>query len=286
MRESPALDERPRSWPVAAKRKISPRMLSFLLAALTLSGASAGPLASSPAASSVRVKTSRGEYDLLVYPPRRSDTKPLVLVISGEGGWRHFDELLAKLLADDGFWVGGLDAMKYFWRAQDDRRALAADIRACLGALAAKSGQPKETPVILAGFSFGADLAPWIAGAGGWGNRVAGLLMLGPDEVGSLQFRVLEILGFSSKDHIFAVADALRSAGGTPLVFIHGAKDPHSAAPALARSAPDPKKLIVVPHADHHFSGHEEGLRAALVEGLAWLVQDRAVSSLPVRTRP
>jgi type IV secretory pathway VirJ component len=210
----------------------------------------------------------------------------MVLLVSGEGGWRRFDDLLAGMMSDAGFWVGGVDSMQYFWRPQDDRQALAADCRALAGALASAAGRPATAPLVLAGFSFGADIAPWVAGAGGWGDRVRGLVMIGPDETGSLEFRVSEMLGFQPKDHTFPVAEALRGVAGTPVLFLHGAKDKHSAARALSEGAALPKRLIVVPGADHHFSGREKELEAALRDGMTWLLRGGAEAPTPAPGRP
>ena len=218
------------------------------------------------------VETSRGEYSLHIYAPIHDRHLPLLLLISGEGGWRNFDQRLAGYFQKDGFWVGGVDCLKYFWKAQDDRRALASDMRAYARTLARAAGRAEDSRLILAGFSFGADLAPWVAGGGGWGNRIAGLIMLGPDDVGSLQFRVLEIMGFEQHDHIFQVSEALASSRGIPVLFIHGGDDENSSAPHLAVAAASPKKLLTIPKADHHFSGKEAELRRSLVEGVDWLL--------------
>ncbi|HEY3174833.1 MAG TPA: AcvB/VirJ family lysyl-phosphatidylglycerol hydrolase [Candidatus Polarisedimenticolia bacterium] len=243
------------------------------LAASLLLSCGAGSLAAADSPVSVKVATSRGEFKLMVFHPP-ADTppgKPGILFISGEGGWRRFDDLIASDLAGLGHWVGGVDAMEYFWQPQDDRQALAVDFRAYAAALARAAKGPEDTPVVLGGFSFGADLAPLLAGSGGWGERLGGLLMIGPDETGSLAFRLMEILGFESKDHVFSVAEALRAASGTPVAFIHGEKDGSSATPSLHERATGPKKLIVVAGADHHFSGREDRLRAALGESMEWL---------------
>jgi len=218
------------------------------------------------------VKTSRGEYSLHIYEPIHDRNLPLLLLISGEGGWRNFDQRLASYFQKDGFWVGGVDCLKYFWKAQDDRRALASDMRAYAGTLARAAGRAEDSPLILAGFSFGADLAPWVAGGGGWDNRIAGLIMLGPDDVGSLQFRVLEIMGFEQHDHVFQVSEALSSSRGIPVLFIHGGDDEDSSAPQLAEAVVSPKKLLTVPKADHHFNGREAELRHSLFEGVKWLL--------------
>jgi len=238
----------------------------FALAAATTLSSAAGPAPDTPA--SVPVKTSRGEFQLLLSPPAppapsRPGGGQMVLLISGEGGWRHIDVLLAGDLAAAGCWVGGIDVTKYFWEPQDDRQALAADMRAFAAALARAAGRKEGSDLVLAGFSFGADLAPWVAGAKGQEGWLRGLIMIAPDETGSLQFRVLEILGLQPKEHIFSVADALASAGGIPAALIHGQKDDGSAAPTLAATAREPKKIFLVDGADHHFSGKEAQLKTA-----------------------
>ena len=254
-------------------------------AAAARDGGGAGAPATNPI--TLKVRTSRGKHDLLLYAPAPRTTgsaaggsaagrsaaaeKPLVLLLSGEGGWRSFDRLLADWLAEAGYFVGGVSAMDYFWEPQDDRALLAADFRAYAAALAAAAGRPADASLLFAGFSFGADLAPWIAGAGGWDGRVRGLLMIGPDKTGSLSFRFTEILGWDPKDHIFSVAEALSSAAGLPVAFIHGAEDADSYAPELAKNQGAPSRIITIPKAGHHFSGHERELRAALLEGLGWI---------------
>lgn len=220
----------------------------------------------------VSVTTSRGEFSLHLYPPKADAHRPLLLILSGEGGWRSFDQKLAGYFQEEGFWVGGIDCLKYFWKAQDDRRALAADMRAYARQLERAAGRAENSPLLLAGFSFGADLAPWIAGGEGWGSRIAGLLMLGPDAVGSLQFRLLEIMGFEEHDHIFQVSDALASIGKIPVVFIYGGADETTSAASLAEGASCPKKVVKVPEGDHHFNGKELELRRSLKEGVEWLL--------------
>jgi type IV secretory pathway VirJ component len=228
------------------------------------------------AASHVTVATSRGDQSLTVYAPADGAPKRaghLVLVLSGEGGWRAFDVQLAQWLASDGYWVGGIDCLHYFWSAQDDRAALAKDVVRFADALVAAAGAPEKPKIALAGYSFGADLAPWIAGAPGADPRTAALVMIGPDKTGSLQFRLTELLGMSSsKNHVFDTAGALNDAASTPVLFVHGGSDPESDAPELAAGFKGVKELIVVPKATHHFNGHEAELKQAILDGLKRLL--------------
>jgi type IV secretory pathway VirJ component len=237
-----------------------------VLAALTLA----------VAAAAAKVATSRGDQSMAVYAPAAHAAahpgKPLVLVLSGEGGWRAFDEQLARWLAEDGYWVGGIDCLKYFWKPQDDRQAAATDVLRFADALGAAAGAGNGARIVIAGYSFGADLAPWIAGAPGRPHRIAALLMIGPDLRGSTEARVTEILGFSQKDHTFDTEAALSDLSAIPVLFIQGGKDDSSAAPALAAAFHGPKLLTVVPGATHHFAGHEGELRHAVLDGLRTLL--------------
>lgn len=228
------------------------------------------------AASTLAVATSRGEQTLAVYRPA-ADVAPkspatLVLVLSGEGGWRAFDDQLATWLSGAGYWVGGVDCMRYFWQPQDDRAALAADVTRYADALAHAAGSGGPVRLVLAGYSFGADLAPWVAGTPGRDPRIGALVMIGPDRQGSLEFRVSEMMGLAAKDHVFDTAAALAEANSVPILFVHGGKDGSSQGPELAEGFTGRKELAVIPGATHHFVGHEDELRRALLEGLARLL--------------
>jgi type IV secretory pathway VirJ component len=224
------------------------------------------------AVSAASVATSRGDQSLSVYPAQaaagRASGRPVVLVLSGEGGWRSFDDQLATMLAGAGYWVGGFDSLKYFWKPQDDRGALAADVSRCADALIEAAGSRAGTRVVLVGYSFGADLAPWIAGASNKDPRIAALIMIGPDRTGSLEARVVEILGWKTKSHTFDTSRALADLRSIPVLFVHGGKDESSEAPDLAASFAGRKALTVVPGASHHFGGHEDEFRRAVVDGL------------------
>jgi len=239
------------------------------------SGMLAGFLLAAAATASSSVDTSRGEQPFIVYKGASASApakKAMVLVLSGEGGWRSFDDQIAGWLAGAGHWVGGIDCMKYFWKPQDDREALAADVRKYADALKRAAGEATDGRLVLAGYSFGADLAPWVGGAANRDPRIAALLMIGPDKIGSLEFRVSEMMGFVPKDHVFDTAGALAGAVGVPTLFVHGGSDKSSSAPELHAGFAGRKELIVIPGATHHLSGHEDELRRALTEGLGRLL--------------
>jgi uncharacterized protein len=123
------------------------------------------------------------------------------------------------------------------------------DVRTAIDYLAAEfTGKP----VLVAGFSFGS----WVGLRVGWEDaRVTKLIGLG--------------LPVDNVD-----ASYLRACA-KPKLFIQGGNDqfgPRVNIEALFASLPEPKRLIIVEHADHFFTGHLDQVGAAIG---AWLEEQR-----------
>jgi uncharacterized protein len=119
------------------------------------------------------------------------------------------------------------------------------DVRAALDYLA---GTFPGCPIILAGFSFGA----WVGlRVGCEDSRVTEIVGLGlPVNSSGLSF-----LEFCAK----------------PKLFLQGENDQYGSVPvvqALVAKIPEPRRLVVIPGADHFFAGHISEMTAALD---AWL---------------
>jgi uncharacterized protein len=125
------------------------------------------------------------------------------------------------------------------------------DVRAAIDYLAAEF---PGKPVVVAGFSFGS----WVGlRAGCEDARVAKLIGLG--------------LPVDNVD-----ASYLQSCA-KPKLFIQGANDQFGSRPnieALFATLPEPKRLIIVEHADHFFTGHLDQVGAAIT---AWFDEQRAL---------
>lgn len=84
--------------------------------------------------------------------------KPLALLISGDGGWTDFDNSIAEALAKDGITCIGFDTQKYFWEPKTPD-ITAKDITL---ALEYYMLHLKKSKLIMMGYSFGADVIPFI----------------------------------------------------------------------------------------------------------------------------
>ncbi|MFF7706070.1 AcvB/VirJ family lysyl-phosphatidylglycerol hydrolase [Pseudomonas sp. NPDC007930] len=83
-----------------------------------------------------------------------SDT--LTLFYSGDGGWGALDKQVAETMADAGYPVVGVNALKYFWDYKTPEQA-AADLSQLMAHYRQAWGIKH---FVLAGFSFGADVMP------------------------------------------------------------------------------------------------------------------------------
>ena len=87
-----------------------------------------------------------------------SSTGTLVVIYSGDGGWRDLDRTLGETLAQKDYAVIGVDALHYFWSLRSPEESSADLARLLEHYLNAWDCQR----VVLIGYSFGADILPFI----------------------------------------------------------------------------------------------------------------------------
>lgn len=93
----------------------------------------------------------------VVEVPPAGKARAVAIFWSGDGGWRDIDEEIGTWLAQQNFYVAGIDSLSYFWH----RRTPEEITRDTLIAIhrADPSGQ---LPILMLGFSFGADVQSFI----------------------------------------------------------------------------------------------------------------------------
>jgi hypothetical protein len=152
----------------------------------------------------------------------------------------------------------GIPALRFNFRevgrstgAYDEGRGEADDVRAALDALAARYPGVR---LLLAGFSFGA----WV-----------GL------PVGCADTRVTHLIGAGAPVSLLRADDLAGCV--KPKLIVQGEHDQYGPRPALEAwfaRLPEPKRLSIVPGADHFFTQQQSELAAALDAGLsAWFPQ-------------
>jgi type IV secretory pathway VirJ component len=90
--------------------------------------------------------------------PSSAQNKPLVFYLSGDGGMNSFSTSLCETLNKKGFDVSALNSKTYFWDKKTPEQT-ASDVAKYI---AAKLNGRKNQQVVLIGYSFGADVLPFV----------------------------------------------------------------------------------------------------------------------------
>src|SRR5438270_3071624 len=124
------------------------------LALLAPAPPAAAPPKPVPQTSSQKVKG----VPLIEVPARGTGTDELAVLLSGDGGWAVTDRGIAERLTQGGIPVVGWNALRYFIRRKKPDR-VARDLERVLRTYLPLWHKEK---VILIGYSFGADVMPFL----------------------------------------------------------------------------------------------------------------------------
>lgn len=177
--------------------------------------------------------------------PTAPPSDAFIVMFSGDGGWAELDNEVSHRLAAQGLPVVGISSLRYFW-SERKPDAIAADVARIVAHYSRAWNKPR---FILAGFSFGADVVPFVATplARKAPAPLAGLVMLSPSRSASFVFHIAGWVGDNpgtarTKPEIEKIKDL-------PIVCIYGTEEDGSLCPPL--DAPNVTKIEIP--GDHHF---------------------------------
>jgi type IV secretory pathway VirJ component len=183
----------------------------------------------------------------------------LVLLISGDGGFTGFDQQIADLYASRGMPVIGLNSLKYFWKRKSPQQT-ATDM---LNLMKAYMESWKKERVVLVGYSFGADVLPFVYNLlpPDFKPRVIDIALLSPSRSTDFEIHVSDLFNFASSSRTYSVTAEIEKIGHTKLTCFFGKAESDTAAQELIQ------KHIQVVFLDggHHYS---DGLEAILKRSL------------------
>jgi len=102
----------------------------------------------------------REEFNLplIVYQPSNPMSVKMIVLLSGDGGWLGFNDTLAMAFAKRGYHVIGVNSRTYFWHQRNPDET-SGDI---IQLLREYSEEWHIKRIVLSGYSFGADVVPFI----------------------------------------------------------------------------------------------------------------------------
>jgi type IV secretory pathway VirJ component len=193
------------------------------------------------------------DLPLVEVPTAASSTRnEMAVIISGDGGWAELDKSVAAGLAEQGVPTVGINSLRYFWtpRAPD---AVATDLAHIITHYSAAWHRDRT---ILIGYSFGADVLPFIVNRlePAVRARVSGVVLLGLSTTAQFEFHVAEWLGQSSGPELSTVPEVDRLS--VPVTCVQGEDEEDSACGRIR----NPRARVVTVGEGHHFGGEYERL--------------------------
>ncbi len=182
----------------------------------------------------------------------------LALLFTGDGGWAGLDQELAARLAESGIPTVGLNSLKYFW-SERTPQGTADDVARLLRHYFAAWNKQR---VLLIGYSFGADVLPFVVNRlpPHLRARVASVNLLGIDSNASFEIHIAEWM--TSDGGGPPTRPELTRLGPVPVLCIYGEGESDSICPSLTGAAVAREQI----GRGHHFSGQYARLAERILE--------------------
>jgi type IV secretory pathway VirJ component len=127
------------------------------------------------------IKDNLQDLPLLRFESKKSTADYFIILFPGDGGWRDFIDYLSNYISGNGINVVGFNTIPYFNHTRTPHE-VAHDIQRVITNFSDAWGKNK---VILAGYSFGAEILPFVYNELGPGfkNKVVCLALIAPSNL-------------------------------------------------------------------------------------------------------
>ncbi|HUE49301.1 MAG TPA: AcvB/VirJ family lysyl-phosphatidylglycerol hydrolase [Steroidobacteraceae bacterium] len=179
--------------------------------------------------------------------PASGESDEFALLLTGDGGWAGLDQELAARLAASGVPTVGLNSLKYFWTERTPE-ATARDVARVLRHYFAAWNKQR---VLLIGYSFGADVLPFVVNRlpPQLRERVASVSLLGIDANASFEVRISDWVGSAGGGA--PTRPELAALTHVPVLCLYGEGESDSICPQLSGAGIAREQI----GKGHHFSG-------------------------------
>jgi type IV secretory pathway VirJ component len=189
-----------------------------------------------------------------------NSNKPVIFYLSGDAGFNTFSKTFAQELHHFGYDVFALNTKKYFWHQKTPLQA-ATDAENYLKQIT-KSRKNKK--VIIIGFSYGADVAPFIYNRfdDQFKKNIQNLIIIGPSQVNDFEIHLKEYIT-GEIQYGFSVINEINHVKNVPFTLVVSDFEQKYF----------PKKKITLQNyryvhinGDHHYGGNTKMLADAIAK--------------------
>jgi type IV secretory pathway VirJ component len=216
-------------------------ILSFLLAGILCAG-NVNAAISEPDGSILNT-----DLPIIITKAKTDKDDKLVLFISGDGGWNTFSQKLADSYALNGFPVIGLNSFKYFWKKKTPQET-ANDIAELLNKY---TNEWHKKKIIICGFSFGADVAPFIYKRlpDDIKNKIILVQLISPSSYTDFEIHVMDLLSSHNSVLSMNIASEVKLMD-LPVVCYYGDLEKEKPLSTLKKA----NLKVVILEGDHHYA--------------------------------
>lgn len=216
-----------------------------------------------------------------LYQQEHAGNQPLVLFSSGDGGWSPFCADIAAHIAATGVTVVGVDVKNYLVTFATSQKPiseedLTRDYDSIARLAIAQPGVDSKVPVVLAGWSLGADYSVVVASQSGFGVPVSRIVAISLPLYGERAWKPTDSIIYfthgTPNEKLFDVREYLKKLKETPIVFLNATNDDSASfreAQSLYEGTPGAKRFYAVKAKGHHFEGGENEFYQDLDQGIS-----------------
>lgn len=188
--------------------------------------------------------------------------KPMIFYISGDAGFNTFSKDLGKNLQLQGYDVYALNTKQYFWNGKTPEIA-AQDVSRFLNA---KDENRRNKNIILLGFSYGADVLPFIYNRldENIKQKISKTIIIGPSKFNDFKIHLTDYLGAESNSGYPVIPEINNTKNIPMLLILSDFEFKYFPYQQITRQNAYFKMMHI--HGDHHFGGNTKMLSQVLAK--------------------
>lgn len=210
------------------------------------------------------------DLGLVELPVAQASPAPMVVFMSGDGGWAALDKGLGAELQRHGMPVVGWSSLSYYWKKKTPDQATA-DLVRILTEYQSRWGRQRW---LLVGFSFGAEIVPFVINRlpPAYRNSLVGAVMLSPSTASDFEIHVSDMV-VHDKAGSYPTLPEVKAIKSLPLLCVQGADDdsPVKLCPHLQQ----PNVTTVTLPGSHHFDDDYGVLYRSIADRLPWTGEEQ-----------
>jgi type IV secretory pathway VirJ component len=188
---------------------------------------------------------------------RQNQADAMAVILSGDGGWTGIDRQIGESLADSGIPTIGLNSLQYFWKPRTPETA-AHDLSRVLQAYSTRWHKEK---VILIGYSFGADVLPFLASRLPVEElqKINLIVLLGPSRTADFEFHITDWIT-GNQNSPFHVVPEIAKLKDKKILCVYGSEEENTICKNNLHF------VSMMTNGGHHFGGDYEEIAQRILE--------------------